>query len=90
MAAANKQKQAIDTGEEVPDYLDEYLEQMHISRRAKLEEEEKVERTAEDPPVKYSFFRLLLMFMSIVSMAKLLGFAKGTRGQSNNKITGQS
>lgn len=66
-----------------PDYLDEYLERLQIndnnnnkscsSNRSSrdTEEEQQVAEMALPPP-RYSFLRLLLLFMSIMSMAQLL------------------
>lgn len=78
--------------EEGPDYLDEYLERLQISREDEKKDKETgteaVDVVGTTPsgsdggPVvvsRYSFLRLLLLFMSIVSMAKLLNYGNGGR-----------
>lgn len=78
--------------DEGPDYLDEYLERLQISREDEKKDKETgteaVDVVGTTPsgsdggPVvvsRYSFLRLLLLFMSIVSMAKLLNYGNGGR-----------
>lgn len=90
-----------DTPAEAPDYLDEYLERLQISRQEETDESKEAEKNKnninndnsedkvplEDQPVsRYSFIRLLLLFMSLVSMAKLLKYGNWpkTRNHNNN------
>lgn len=72
------------TEEDGPDYLDEYLERLQIN-----EEDAKAKEVEEKPPQPpISFVRLLLMFMSLVSMAKLLGYGNHTMGESDHNSGG--
>lgn len=89
------------TPAEAPDYLDEYLERLQISRQEETDESKKAEKDKnninnensvdtvplEDQPVsRYSFIRLLLLFMSLVSMAKLLKYGNWPKTTKKTKL----
>lgn len=89
------------TPADAPDYLDEYLERLQISRQEdetkeadknknnNINNENSVDMVPlQDQPVsRYSFIRLLLLFMSLVSMAKLLKYGNWPKTRNNNNNT---
>lgn len=57
------------------DYLDEYLERLQVKDKDEETEDKSsqpVTSIVPEPNRQYTFLQLLLMFMSLVSMAKLL------------------
>lgn len=70
-------------GTDTPDYLDEYLERLRISRDHE-HTPPPADGDGQQQVSRFSFFRLLLLFMSIMSMAKLLN--KNHDGNAMNGV----